>query len=72
MVKKTSSPGKPSSKMPAPKPQPMTSMSVDDDIKYRAQDAMRTIARAEEHKKDRGLMKEVKRMAKETMKAVCK
>lgn len=72
-VKKTSNPGKPSTKMPAAKLAPMNSLSpAAEDIKWRAKDAMHTIARAEEHKKDRELMKHVKQMAKQTMKAVCK
>lgn len=42
------------------------------DMRYRAEDALRTISRAEEHRKDKALMKEVKKMAKQQHKAVCK
>jgi len=38
---------------------------VASDRKWLAEDAMRTIMRAEEHKKDPKLMNEVKRLAKE-------
>lgn len=72
-VKKTSKPGTPSKAMPAPKPMPRnTLVEAPDDIKWRAQSAMRTIHEAEVHKKDRELMKHVKKMAKEQVKAVCK
>lgn len=40
-----------------------------DDIKYRARDALQTLARADEIKRDRPLMKEVKKCAKQQMKA---
>lgn len=36
-----------------------------DEKKYRTEDAMKTIMRAEELKKDRGLMRDVEAMAKE-------
>jgi len=72
-VSKKSSPGTPSKASPAPKPMPRnTLVEAPDDIKWRAQSAMRTIHEAECHKKDRELMKHVKKMAKETMKAVTK
>lgn len=72
-VKKTSSPGKPATKMPAVKSAPMNSISMaSEDIKWKARDAMRTIHEAEEHKRNKPLMKEVKKLAKQTMKAVCK
>ena len=40
-----------------------------EDMRWKAQDALRTIHQAEAHKKDRELMKHVKRMAKEQAKA---
>ena len=40
---------------------------VNDDIKWRAQDAMRDLERAEQHKRDPELMKHVKKAAKEKM-----
>lgn len=36
--------------------------------KWRTEDALRTIEKAEEHKRDKGLMKEVRSMAKSKMK----
>ena len=43
-----------------------------EEMTYRARDALHTIHRAEEHKRDRPLMKHIKRLAKEQLKAVCK
>ena len=40
--------------------------------RYKAEDALRTIETAERHKADKGLMKDVKTMAKEKMKALGK
>jgi hypothetical protein len=40
--------------------------------KYRAEDALRVISQAEEHKKDRDLMKDVKSLAREKMKSMQK
>jgi len=40
-----------------------------DEMRWKAQDALRTIHAAEGHKKDRELMKHVKKMAKEQAKA---
>lgn len=42
--------------------------------RYKAEDALRDIERAEKHRKDKGLMKDVKKMAREkikTMKDIC-
>lgn len=39
------------------------------DMRWKAEEAMRTIHRAEEHKKDRPLMKEVKKLVKSHAKA---
>lgn len=72
-VSKKSNSGKPAKAAPAPKPMPRNSLvEAADDIKWRAQSAMRTIHEAEAHKRDKPLMREVKKLAKETMKAVCK
>lgn len=72
-MKKTSDPGKPSKAMPAPRKAPRdTLVEAPEDIKWKAQHAMRTIHEAEAHKRDKPLMREVKRLAKETMKAVSK
>lgn len=38
--------------------------------KYRAEEALRTITRAEEHKRDRALMKDVKACAREQAKTL--
>lgn len=46
--------------------------SVDPDMRYRAEDALRTITRAEECKRDKDLMRHVKALAKTQVKAVCK
>lgn len=43
-----------------------------EDMRYRAEDALRTISRAEEHKRDKELMRHVKKLAKSHVKAVCK
>jgi hypothetical protein len=40
-----------------------------EEMRWKAQDALRTIHAAESHKKDRELMKHVKKMAKEQAKA---
>ncbi|MDE2031378.1 MAG: hypothetical protein KGI58_03935 [Patescibacteria group bacterium] len=40
--------------------------------RYRAEDALRDIERAEKHKKDRNLMKDVKALAKEKIKTMNK
>jgi hypothetical protein len=72
-VKKTSKPGTPAKASPAPKVAPRNSLvEASEDIKWKAQNAMRTIHEAEMHKKDKELMRHVKAMAKQTMKAVCK
>lgn len=44
----------------------------DRERKYKAQDALRTIQQAEEYKRDKGLMKDVKSLAKSALKAVSK
>jgi 4-hydroxyphenylpyruvate dioxygenase-like putative hemolysin len=43
-----------------------------EDMGWKADDAMRTIARAEEHKADKPLMKAVKKKASDLVKAVAK
>lgn len=40
-----------------------------EEMRWKAEEAMRTIHRAEEHKKDRPLMKEVKKLVKSHVKA---
>ena len=40
--------------------------------RYRAEEAMRTLTRAAEHRKDRALMRDVKALAKKHMAAVAK
>ena len=43
--------------------------AIGEDMRWKAEEALRTIHRAEAHKKDRELMKHVKRMAREQAKA---
>lgn len=50
----------------------LASISTDDAKRYRAEEAMRTLMRASEHMKDRGLMRDVKRLAKEQAAALSK
>lgn len=45
---------------------------AEDDMKYRAKDALQTIKRAEEHKADKELMKHVKQCAKQERKTLDK
>lgn len=45
-------------------------MPLDDDMRFRAREAMHTIARAEEHKRDPELMKHVRALAAEVHRAV--
>ena len=40
--------------------------------KYKAEDGLRTLQRAQEIKKDKGLLKDIKALAKEQLKAVSK
>lgn len=40
--------------------------------KYKAEDALRDIERAEGHKRDRGLMRDVKKLAKDKIKSLGK
>lgn len=49
-----------------------TKADVERERKYQAEDALRTIQRANEVKKDKDLMKDVKALVKEQMKAVSK
>lgn len=44
----------------------------DHERRYRAEDGMRTLARAEEIRKDKALMKDIKTQAKALQKAICK
>jgi hypothetical protein len=50
----------------------LSAISTDDAKRYRAEEAMRTLMRASEHMKDRGLMKDVRRIAKEHAAALSK
>jgi hypothetical protein len=50
----------------------VAALPVSDDMMFKARDALHTITRAEEHRKDRELMKHVKKLAKTQVKAVCK
>lgn len=43
----------------------------DDEMRWKAQDALRTITQAEEFKRDKALMREVKNLATASMKVVC-
>lgn len=47
-------------------------MPVNEEMQYRAREAMHTIHKAEEHRKDKNLMRAVKHLAKAQVKAVCK
>jgi len=49
-----------------------TAMPVNEEMQYRAREAMHTIHKAEEHRRDKELMRHVKKMAKAQVKAVCK
>jgi hypothetical protein len=65
----------PKNKLPAnaPMPEAMESKKWEaHERRYKAEDALRTIETAERHKADKGLMKDVKTMAKEKMKALGK
>jgi hypothetical protein len=46
--------------------------SPEPDMRYRAEDALRTITRAAECRRDKDLMRHVKRLVKDQAKAVCK
>ena len=53
----------------------LNDISQADARRYRVEEAMRTLARAEEHRKDKGLMKDVRALAKkhvQTMSKLCK
>lgn len=78
-VKKKSKPAK---KVPAPRPaatrEPMRDVAaaprppkkagLDPDRYYRAEEALHTLSRAAEHKADKGLMRDVKRVAEHQVK----
>lgn len=59
-------------KLPVAMPSAGATAMAADDMKYRAQDALQTIKRAEEYKSDKILMKHVKACAKQEMKALKK
>jgi uncharacterized protein (UPF0147 family) len=50
----------------------LSAISTDDAKRYRAEEAMRTLLRASEHMKDKALMRDVRRMAKEHASALNK
>jgi len=50
----------------------LSAISTDDAKRYRAEEAMRTLMRASEHMKDKGLMRDVKRLAKTQAAALSK
>ncbi len=54
-----------------PAPPRMSQRQMDEERRYKAQDALRTITQAEQFKRDKGLMKDVKALAAASMKAVC-
>lgn len=54
----------------APMPRESTSQEKAERRKWEAQDALRTITRAEEIKRDRSLMAEVKKCAREQVKSL--
>jgi hypothetical protein len=49
-----------------------TAMPVNEEMQYRAREALHTIHKAAEHKRDKDLMRHVTRLAKAQVKAVCK
>lgn len=53
-------------------PAPMSRDQEREHMRYRAEDALRTITRAEEIRCDKPLMREVKRVAKEQAKTLAK
>jgi putative N-acetylmannosamine-6-phosphate epimerase len=50
----------------------LSAISTDDAKRYRAEEAMRTMLRASEHMKDKALMRDVRRLAKEHSAALSK
>lgn len=58
------------SDMPSASPMPMTAEQKKRERRYRAEDAMRTLARANEIRKDAELMAEIAALAKEQMKTL--
>lgn len=60
--------------MPMGQPMPSSKEDEAERRRWRAEDALRDIERAEEHRRDKSLMKEVKKVAKEkvkNLKSVC-
>jgi hypothetical protein len=58
-------PAKTVAKQAAPKKSPATPSYAAEDKRWKTEDAMRTLMRAEELKKDKSLMRDVEAMAKE-------
>jgi len=50
----------------------LAAISSEDARRYRAEEAMRTLMRASEHMKDKGLMRDVKKLAKAQAEALNK
>lgn len=57
-------------KLPVANDVQVARMSPDEDMKYKAKYALEDIERAEAHKRDKELMKHVKKYAKEKMNAL--
>jgi hypothetical protein len=57
---------------PVEMPAGMTAKMAESERRYRAEEALRDIERAEKHKMDKSLMSDVKKMAKEKVKALGK
>lgn len=57
--------GKTETKNAPAKPRDVPGSLLRDERKWKAEEAMRTLMRAEEHKKDKALMSDVQRLAKE-------
>lgn len=50
----------------------LASISTDDAKRYRAEEAMRTLMRAQDHLKDKSLMRDIKKLAKQHVSALSK
>jgi hypothetical protein len=50
----------------------LSAISTDDAKRYRAEEAMRTLMRAQDHLKDKSLMRDVKRLSKAHISALNK
>ena len=50
----------------------LSAISTDDAKRYRAEEAMRTLMRAQDHLKDKSLMKDIKALARQHVSALSK